>query len=161
MPAPPTPHTLQIPTANDIPIDFRITLLRNAPCERTPQVHSSKAVGEPPFFLGERGPPGWWGLHAQQWGLLAAARAINEPRAPHAPGGAQHALPSLPPPALAGTSVFFALKEACYAARKDAGLGDAWFPLDLPATPERLRMACADDLTAPYAPPGLMPKISC
>ena len=47
-----TPCPLQIPTANDIPVDFRVTLLRNAPCERTPMVHSSKAVGEPPFFLG-------------------------------------------------------------------------------------------------------------
>ncbi len=63
--------TYKIPTANDIPVDFRITLLHNAPNRRTPQVYSSKAVGEPPFFL--------------------------------------------------GTSVFFALKEACYAARKDAG----------------------------------------
>ena len=47
------PAALQIPTANDIPVDFRVTLLRNAPCERTPMVHSSKAVGEPPVFLGE------------------------------------------------------------------------------------------------------------
>lgn len=44
---------MQIPTANDIPVDFRVTLLRNAPCDRTPMVHSSKAVGEPPFFLGK------------------------------------------------------------------------------------------------------------
>ena len=65
------PGTYKIPTANDIPVDFRVTLLHNAPNHRTPQVHSSKAVGEPPFFL--------------------------------------------------GTSVFFALKEACYAARSDAG----------------------------------------
>lgn len=104
------PGTYKIPTANDIPVDFRVTLLRNAPCERTPMVHSSKAVGEPPFFL--------------------------------------------------GTSVFFALKEACYAARADAGL-DGWFRLDLPATPERLRLSCADDLTQPYCPPGMLPKISC
>lgn len=67
--------------------------------------------------------------------------------------------------------MFFALKEACYAARADAGhaqpaSADAagahdWFRLDLPATPERLRMACADQLTAPFAPPGLLPRISC
>ncbi|PSC76668.1 Xanthine dehydrogenase [Micractinium conductrix] len=104
------PGTYKIPTANDIPVDFRVTLLRNAPCERTPMVHSSKAVGEPPFFL--------------------------------------------------GTSVFFALKEACYAARADAGL-TGWFRLDLPATPERLRLACADTLTRPYAAPDMLPKISC
>jgi xanthine dehydrogenase/oxidase len=104
------PGTYKIPTANDIPIDFRVMLLRNAPCERTPMVHSSKAVGEPPFFL--------------------------------------------------GTSVYYALKDACYAARKDAGL-QGWFRLDLPATPERLRMACADHITAAYAPPDLVCKISC
>lgn len=35
---------------NDVPVDFRVTLLRNAPNARA--VHSSKAVGEPPFHLG-------------------------------------------------------------------------------------------------------------
>jgi xanthine dehydrogenase/oxidase len=74
------------------------------------QVHSSKAVGEPPFFL--------------------------------------------------GASVFYALKEAVYAARKEEGL-DGWFRLDSPATPERLRMACADKITAAFASPDMMPKISC
>ena len=44
--------TYKIPTANDIPLDLRVTLLRDAPCKRTPQAHSSKAVGEPPLFLG-------------------------------------------------------------------------------------------------------------
>lgn len=52
-PSPGLLAALQIPTANDIPVDFRVTLLRNAPCDRTPMVHSSKAVGEPPFFLGK------------------------------------------------------------------------------------------------------------
>lgn len=36
-----------------------------------------------------------------------------------------------------------------------------WFNLDAPATPEKLRMACADSLTAPYAPPDLQPLMSC
>jgi xanthine dehydrogenase/oxidase len=40
----------KIPTANDVPVDLRVTLLRNAPNARA--VHSSKAVGEPPFHLG-------------------------------------------------------------------------------------------------------------
>ena len=44
--------TYKIPTANDIPLDLRVTLLADAPCKRTPQAHSSKAVGEPPLFLG-------------------------------------------------------------------------------------------------------------
>jgi len=104
------PGTYKIPTANDIPIDFRVTLLRDSPCSQTPMVHSSKAVGEPPFFL--------------------------------------------------GTSVFWALKDAVYAAREDAGC-DEWFQLDLPATPERLRMACADEVLEGIAAPDLRPKMSC
>ena len=50
--AAPRAGTYKIPTANDIPLDLRVTLLADAPCRRTPQAHSSKAVGEPPFFLG-------------------------------------------------------------------------------------------------------------
>jgi xanthine dehydrogenase/oxidase len=43
------PHTYLIPTSADVPKDFRVTLLGDSP---NPQaVHSSKAVGEPPFFL--------------------------------------------------------------------------------------------------------------
>lgn len=103
------PGTYKIPSVNDIPIDFRVTLLSNAPNTRA--VHSSKAVGEPPFFL--------------------------------------------------GASVFFALKEAVYAARKDAGLGDSWFPLDAPATPERLRMLCADAIASSHVATDFRAKISC
>lgn len=44
--------TYKIPTANDIPVDMRVELLRDAPCVKTPLAHSSKAIGEPPFFLG-------------------------------------------------------------------------------------------------------------
>ena len=43
------PGTYKIPTANDIPIDFRVSLLAGKPNNRA--VASSKAVGEPPFFL--------------------------------------------------------------------------------------------------------------
>lgn len=104
------PGTYKIPSVNDIPPDFRVTLLANSPCSRTPLVHSSKAVGEPPFFL--------------------------------------------------GSCVFFALKKACYAARADAGHGSDWFRLDSPATPEKLRLACADELTKPYAAPNILPLAS-
>ncbi|MEW5315300.1 MAG: hypothetical protein WDW38_006740 [Sanguina aurantia] len=102
------PGTYKIPTSNDIPIDFRVSLLTDAPNVRA--VHSSKAVGEPPFHL--------------------------------------------------GASVFFALKEAVYSAREDAG-HPGWFQLDAPATGERLRMLCADHITAPYAAHDIRPKISC
>ncbi|KAF8057662.1 XDH1 [Scenedesmus sp. PABB004] len=84
------PGTYKIPTANDIPVDFRVSLLQGTPNARA--VHSSKAIGEPPFHL--------------------------------------------------GAAVFFALKDAVYAARAAAGV-TGWFPFDAPATPERLRMACA------------------
>ena len=86
------PGAYKIPTADDIPRELNVTLLRNAPNPRA--VHSSKAVGEPPFFL--------------------------------------------------ASSVFFAAKDAVYATRP----ADAreLVSLDLPATPERLRMACGDSL---------------
>jgi xanthine dehydrogenase/oxidase len=43
------PHTYFVPTSADVPRDMRITLLGDAPSPTS--VHSSKAVGEPPFFL--------------------------------------------------------------------------------------------------------------
>lgn len=72
-------------------------------------IHSSKAVGEPPFFL--------------------------------------------------ASAVFFAIKEAIIAARADAGY-TGWFPLDNPATPERIRMACVDEFTSPFADSDFRPKLS-
>lgn len=88
------PGAYKIPSANDVPLDFRVWLESNQKNRFT--VHSSKAVGEPPLFL--------------------------------------------------GSSAFFAVKEAIYAARRDAGLGDAHFELRSPVTPERARMACGDAL---------------
>ncbi len=43
------PGTYKIPAFNDVPIDFRVHL---ADTDNRFAVHSSKAVGEPPFFLG-------------------------------------------------------------------------------------------------------------
>lgn len=43
------PGTYKIPSANDVPIDFRVSLLKGAANPRA--VFSSKAVGEPPFLL--------------------------------------------------------------------------------------------------------------
>jgi hypothetical protein len=65
------------------------------------------------------------------------------------------------PPFFLGASVFFALKEAVYAAREANGLGKGWFQLDAPATPERLRMLCADALAAEHVPADFRAKISC
>lgn len=102
------PGTYKIPSASDIPLDFRVSLLKGAPNPRA--VFSSKAVGEPPFLL--------------------------------------------------AMSTFFAAKAAVGAARADAGL-PGHFALDAPATPERLRLACSDSISAPYAPPGTRAKLSC
>jgi len=44
-----SPDTYKIPTINDIPADFRVTLMKNVPNPGT--VRRSKAVGEPPFML--------------------------------------------------------------------------------------------------------------
>nr|XP_018916770.1 PREDICTED: xanthine dehydrogenase [Bemisia tabaci] len=51
------------------------------------------------------------------------------------------------PPLFLASSVFFAIKEAIKAARKDAG-NEEYFKLDAPATSARIRMACLDEITA-------------
>jgi xanthine dehydrogenase/oxidase len=45
------PHSYHIPSAADVPKDFRVTLLGDSGTKHKTAVHSSKAVGEPPFFL--------------------------------------------------------------------------------------------------------------
>ncbi|XP_058072218.1 xanthine dehydrogenase 1-like isoform X2 [Magnolia sinica] len=101
------PGSYKLPTVNDIPLEFKVSLLKGVPNVKA--IHSSKAVGEPPFFL--------------------------------------------------ASSVFFAIKDAIIAARAESGYSD-WFPLDNPATPERIRMACADDFTKPFAISNFQPKLS-
>ena len=44
-----SPDTYKIPTVRDIPKDFRVDILKNAPNPNT--IKQSKAVGEPPFML--------------------------------------------------------------------------------------------------------------
>ena len=44
-----SPDTYKIPTAGDIPGDFRVEMLAGVPHAGT--IHNSKAVGEPPFML--------------------------------------------------------------------------------------------------------------
>lgn len=72
-------------------------------------IHSSKAVGEPPFFL--------------------------------------------------ASAVFFAIKDAIVAARAEVGYNE-WFPLDSPATPERIRLACTDDFIKTFVGSNFHPKLS-
>ncbi|CAB4278247.1 unnamed protein product [Prunus armeniaca] len=89
------PGNYKIPSINDVPFKFSVSLLKGHP--NVTAIHSSKAVGEPPFFL--------------------------------------------------ASAVFFAIKDAVIAARAEVGSKE-WFPLDNPATPERIRMACLDEITA-------------
>ncbi|XP_043691113.1 xanthine dehydrogenase 1-like isoform X2 [Telopea speciosissima] len=101
------PGSYKIPSVNDIPLKFNVSLLKDAPNAKA--IHSSKAVGEPPFFL--------------------------------------------------ASSVLFAIKDAIIAARAEVGSND-WFPLDNPATPERIRMACIDNLTEGFVRSDFHPKLS-
>lgn len=50
--------------------------------------------------------------------------------------------------------------RVCALCASAAGL-EGWFRMDTPCTPERLRMACADEFTQPYATPDLLPYLSC
>lgn len=101
------PGNYKIPSVNDVPFRFKVSLLKDAPNDKA--IHSSKAVGEPPFFL--------------------------------------------------ASSVFFAIKDAIIAARAEVGC-HSWFPLDNPATPERIRMACTDEFTKPFADSLFRPNLS-
>lgn len=101
------PGTYKIPSINDVPFKFSVSLLKDAPNDKA--IHSSKAVGEPPFFL--------------------------------------------------ASAVFFAIKDAIIAARAEEGL-TGWFPLDNPATPERIRMACIDEFTKSFIDSHFRPKLS-
>ena len=50
------------------------------------------------------------------------------------------------PPLFLASSVFFAIKDAVESARAEIGI-DGLFQFDSPATAERIRMACEDQLT--------------
>jgi xanthine dehydrogenase/oxidase len=49
------------------------------------------------------------------------------------------------PPLFLASSVFFAIKDAISSARTESGL-TGHFTINSPATAERIRMACEDDL---------------
>ncbi|KAJ2070072.1 hypothetical protein GGH13_004290 [Coemansia sp. S155-1] len=89
------PGNYKIPSAMDIPRDFRVELLEGADTSALKTIFSSKGVGEPPLFL--------------------------------------------------GASVFFALRDAVLAKRRQEGVSVPLY-MESPATPEILRMACEDQL---------------
>ena len=88
------PGTYKIPGFNDTPEEFNVELMNGV--SNPFAVHSSKAVGEPPFFL--------------------------------------------------GASVFFAIKDAISEARSTFLSNEDQFCLNLPATSERIRMLCGDNI---------------
>lgn len=51
------------------------------------------------------------------------------------------------PPLFLASSVFFAIREAIKAARKEEGIEERFVCLNSPATVERIRMACEDEIT--------------
>lgn len=88
------PGTYKIPSFNDVPEVFNVSLQENV--DNPFAVHSSKAIGEPPFFL--------------------------------------------------GSCVFYAIKDAVRATRKQNLGTDEYFEFRMPATSERIRMFCGDQL---------------
>ena len=50
------------------------------------------------------------------------------------------------PPFYLGASVYYAIKDAVNAARKDAGYGDEHIVMRMPATSERIRLYCSDSI---------------
>ncbi|KAK9830775.1 hypothetical protein WJX74_006631 [Apatococcus lobatus] len=122
------PGSYMIPTADDIPDDLRVTLLEDQPGR-----------------IASLSPPD---CHSRRQN----GRSGGEDRPPALVHSSKN---SGEPPFFLGASAFFALKQAVYAARRDAGL-PAWVQLDSPASTERVRMACSDHLTPKGA---LMPPI--
>lgn len=88
------PGNYKIPSADDAPRHFNVKLLKGSSNKRA--IFSSKAVGEPPLFL--------------------------------------------------GSTIFFAIREAIKDYREDHGK-EGYFRMDSPATPERIRMLCDDNIT--------------
>jgi xanthine dehydrogenase/oxidase len=87
------PGNYKIPSMGDVPNDFRLHLLDNVPNKHA--ILRSKAIGEPPLFL--------------------------------------------------GSSVFYAIKDAIQSLREQEGYS-GWFVMDSPATCERIRLKCEDEI---------------
>jgi xanthine dehydrogenase molybdopterin-binding subunit B len=84
-----SPDTYKIPAVGDMPRDFRVRLLEDAPNPKQ-TVHRSKAVGEPPFML-----------------AISVREAIRDAVAAFGPGGRQVRLAA---PAT-GEAIFRAIRE--------------------------------------------------
>lgn len=103
------PGTYKIPAFGDVPHRFQVKLLDDSP--NPCAIHSSRAVGEPPFFLGASA-------------FFAARRAAAAARSAHDSN-----------------------RNSNTSSSGSEGGTNNWFALDSPASSERLRMACVDDIT--------------
>lgn len=69
------------------------------------------------------------------------------------------------PPLFLAASVFFAIQDACCAARRSIEISEdehqrpSFFQMDSPATAERIRMACTDQITNRFTDSDYRPAI--
>ncbi|KAK7104188.1 xanthine dehydrogenase/oxidase-like isoform X2 [Littorina saxatilis] len=77
---------------------------------------------------------------------VSLLRHSNNPKAVYSSKGIGE------PPLFLAASVLHAVQDAVTSARNDAGL-QTYVTLDTPATPDRIRLACADDFTKQFDPP--------
>ena len=132
-----------IPTAEDIPADLRVTLLEDQP-DRSKRAAKVSSTSQPESCSHSADPPAT--AAAADGGQ--AGEGSGEKRPPALVHSSKNAGE---PPFFLGASAFFALKQAVYAARWDAGQA-AWVQLDSPASTERVRMACGDHLVTSMGP---------
>lgn len=124
------PGFYKIPSFNDVPIDFRISLLADAP---NPAVRV--------YVCCARARAWWRALPGVAELIIVCHLPVLFVQAVHSSKAVGE------PPFFMAASVFFAIKDAIYAARKESGV-EGHFTLDLPATAERIRMACTDKIVA-------------
>lgn len=110
------PGTYKIPGFSDIPKKFTVSLLKGS--ENKSAVYSSKVKRRIRVNL----------FKHCIFNDVYIIQAIGEP------------------PLFLSASIFFAIKNAIYSAREDAGI-TGYFRLDAPATVEKIRLACQDDIT--------------
>lgn len=146
------PHTYHIPTAADVPRDFRVTLLGAASSPTS--VHSSKVRPRSQETCSERrlarpSPP------FTSFTLFTPFTSFTSfiPFTPFTPLTPFTSFMDRPqavgePPFFLSASVYFALKAAVHAARAEGGHG-GHLRLDAPLTAGKVRLACRDGLVNP------------
>lgn len=157
------PGAYKIPAFNDVPLDFRVTLMKDV--SNPVAVHSSKAIGEPPFFLAASA---FFAIKVREMdgggGGCEGRRCVRTSARP-TPHGSSFASPHTPhrplarPPATTPAHTHTHLHQDAIAAyrRQEKGL-TAFFPFYGPASSERIRMACLDDLSAASLEPSVAPE---